>query len=119
MSASETVTVFVQPRNDRVVIRRAEAEQASPGGILYPDSVRDKEKPQRGVVLAVGPGAWTTDGKRKPVGLQPGDVILYTRFAGEGFRPDSGDDLLLVRDDDVIAILEYAPTVPFPVTDAD
>jgi chaperonin GroES len=96
------LTIF--PRGNRVLVKRDQAEGMSKGGIIIPDAAQDKQ--QRGTVLAVDK-VYQADNLSKALALHVGDQVLFTRFSGEGFKPDSGDDLLLVKDEDVIAILVY------------
>ena len=94
----------IKPLGDRVVIKRFEAEEKTAGGIVLPDTARDK--PQRGKVLAVGPGKLTKDGKWQPLDVKEGDVVLFTNWAGDEFKQSRGDDVLLMRADDILAVLE-------------
>lgn len=94
----------VRPRGARVVIHRDEAESVTAGGIFLPDGAKDK--PQRGTVLAVGPGRKSELGALIPVeGVRAGDSVLYTKFAGDVFKHD-GDEVILVEDRDIIAVIE-------------
>jgi chaperonin GroES len=95
----------IYPRGNRVLVQRDAAEGISRGGIIIPDQAQDKQ--QRGKVLAVDPNY--SPGANSPTArsLFVGDVVLFTRFSGEGFRPESGADLLLVKDEDIIAVLAY------------
>ena len=86
-------------------MKRDAAEGISRGGIILPDQAQDKQ--QRGTVLAVDPNYQPAADQCQSSALHLGDIVLFTRFSGEGFKPDSGDDLLLVKDEDVIAILVY------------
>jgi chaperonin GroES len=94
----------IKPLADRVVIRRFDAEEKTAGGILLPDSA--KNKPQKGTVLAVGPGKLTKDGKRVALDVKEGDVVLFTNWAGDEFKQSRGDDVLLMRGDDILAVLD-------------
>jgi chaperonin GroES len=94
----------IKPLNDRIVIKRFEAEDKTAGGILLPDSA--KNKPQKGEVLAVGPGKVTKDGKRQPLQVRVGDIVLFTNWAGDEFKKAHGDNVLLMREEDVLAVLE-------------
>lgn len=94
----------IKPLGDRVVIRRFEAEEKTAGGILLPDSARDK--PQKGKVLAVGPGKLGRDGKFLPMDVKEGDVVLFTNWAGDEFKQSQGDEVLLMRADDILAVLD-------------
>jgi chaperonin GroES len=94
----------IKPLGDRIVIRRFEAEEKTAGGILLPDAA--KNKPQKGKVLAVGPGKLSKDGKRTPLAVKEGDVVLFTNWAGDEFKKGAGDDILLMREEDVLAVLD-------------
>ena len=94
----------IKPLGDRLVIKRFEAEDKSTGGILLPDSAR--QKPQKGKVLAVGPGKLLKDGSRKPLQVKVGDVVLFTNWAGDEFKRGQGEDVLLLHEEDVLAVLE-------------
>ncbi len=94
----------IKPLADRVVIKRFEAEEKTSGGILLPDSA--KNKPQKGTVLAVGPGKLTNEGKRVPLDVKEGDVVLFTNWAGDEFKQSRGDDVLLMRAEDILAVLD-------------
>jgi chaperonin GroES len=93
----------VKPLGDRVVIKRFEAEDKTAGGILLPDSA--KNKPQKGKILAVGPGKLSKDGKRIPLELKEGDTVLFTNWAGDEFKQARGENILLMRADDILAVL--------------
>ena len=93
----------VVPLNDKIVVKRVEAEDKTAGGIVLPDTA--KEKPQEGSVLAVGPGRILDDGKREPVDVKVGDKVLYAKYAGTEFKIE-GDDLLIVSSKDILAIVE-------------
>jgi chaperonin GroES len=94
----------IKPLNDRIVIKRFEAESKTTGGILLPDSARNK--PQKGEVLAVGPGRVLKDGSRQALQVKIGDVVLFTNWAGDEFKQSRGDDVLLMREEDVLAVLD-------------
>ncbi len=87
----------MKPINDRVVVKPAPAEETTKGGIIIPDTA--KEKPQRGEVIAVGPGK---DGKLMTV--QAGDIVLYGKYAGQELNYN-GEDYLIMREDDILVIL--------------
>jgi chaperonin GroES len=93
----------LQPLGDRVVVRREESEQRTAGGIVLPDSA--KEKPQRGVIEAVGNGKLLDDGSRGKLQVNIGDRVLFTAWAGETFKVGE-DELLLMREEDILAVLE-------------
>ena len=87
----------VTPLHDRVIVKPAKAEEKSAGGIIIPDTA--KEKPQRGTVIAAGPGK-----KDEPVTVKVGDTVLYGKYAGTEIQLD-GDDLLIMRESDILAIV--------------
>jgi chaperonin GroES len=94
----------VKPLGDRIVIRRFEADEKTAGGIILPDSA--KNKPQKGKVLAVGPGKMLKDGSRRPLQVKEGDTVLFTNWAGDEFKQSHGDNVLLMREEDVLAVLK-------------
>jgi chaperonin GroES len=95
----------IKPLGDRIVVERAEAEDKSAGGILLPDAA--KNKPQRGRVLAVGPGKVRKDGQRTPLQVKEGDMVLFTTWAGDEFKETEGKkNILLMREEDVLAVIE-------------
>ena len=95
----------VRPLGDRIVVRREAAEETTRGGIVLPDSA--KGKPQRGTVLAAGPGKLLKDGSRRGLQVKEGDQILFTTWAGDEFKERSNTDTILVmREEDVLAVLE-------------
>lgn len=100
---SRKKTSSLIPLGDRVVVEREESEQRTSGGILLPDSAKDK--PARGVVVSVGEGRLTDKGVRNPLQVKPGDRVVFTSYAGEPFKVGE-DELLLMREDDILAIIE-------------
>jgi chaperonin GroES len=92
-----------RPLHDRVVVRRIEAEEKTSGGIIIPDTA--KEKPQEGEVLAVGPGARDDNGALVALSVQAGDRILFGKWSGTEVRID-GEDLLIMKESDILGILE-------------
>ena len=80
----------VKPLGDRIVVRRFEAEEKTAGGILLPDTAKDK--PQKGKVLAVGPGKLLKDGSRRGLQVKDGDTVLFTTWAGDEFKDAKGDE---------------------------
>ncbi|HRP89343.1 MAG TPA: co-chaperone GroES [Edaphocola sp.] len=90
-------SVGIQPLHDRVIIKAADAETKTAGGIIIPDTA--KEKPSRGTVIAVGPGK-----KDEPMTVKAGDNVLYSKYAGTEVNID-GQDLLIMRESDLIAIV--------------
>jgi chaperonin GroES len=92
----------LMPLGDRVVVQREEGEQKTSGGILLPDSAKDK--PARGTVVSVGEGRFDDKGQRHALQVRPGDRVVFTSYAGEPFKVGD-DELLLMREDDILAIL--------------
>jgi chaperonin GroES len=92
-----------RPLHDRVVVRRIEAEAKSAGGIIIPDTA--KEKPQEGEVVAVGPGGRDEGGKLIPIDIKTGDRILFGKWSGTEVKID-GDDLLIMKESDVMGVVE-------------
>lgn len=96
-------TPKIRPLGDRLVVEPKEtAEEKTAGGILIPDT--SKEKPSEGTVVAIGDGKWNTDGKKQPLQVKIGDRILYGKYAGTAFKLDK--EYLVMREDDVMGILE-------------
>ncbi len=93
----------IRPLQDRILVERVEEETKTAGGIIIPDTA--KEKPQEGKVLAVGPGRVTDDGKIQPLDVKKGDRVLFGKYAGTEVNVD-GEERLLIREEDVLAILE-------------
>jgi chaperonin GroES len=95
----------LKPLGDRIVVRRAEAQEKTAGGILLPDAAQNK--PQRGKVLAVGAGQLLKDGTRRPLQVKEGDTILFTAWAGDEFREQTNPNaILLMREEDVLAVVD-------------
>jgi chaperonin GroES len=94
----------IKPLGDRIVIKRFEAQEKTAGGIVLPDSAKDK--PQKGKVLAVGPGKLVKDGTRRPLQVKVGDTVLFTNWAGDEFKESRGENVLLMREEDVLAVLD-------------
>ena len=92
-----------RPLHDRVLVRRVEAEEKTKGGIIIPDTA--KEKPQEGEVIAVGPGARDETGKLIPIDLKAGDRILFGKWSGTEIKID-GEDLLIMKESDVMGVVE-------------
>ena len=101
--ATASVSKKLRPLGDRVVIEPTAREEMTKSGIVLPDTA--KEKPQEGSVIAVGPGAFDNDGKRVPIDVKVGDKVLYAKYAGTEFKVD-GDELLIVSQKDILAIVE-------------
>jgi chaperonin GroES len=96
-----------RPLHDRVVVRRVDAEEKTAGGIIIPDTA--KEKPQQGEVLAVGPGKRDEAGKLVPLDVKTGDQILFGKWSGTEVKID-GEDLLIMKEDDIMGIVEGTTT---------
>jgi chaperonin GroES len=94
-----------RPLHDRIVIKRIEAEAKSAGGIIIPDTV--KEKPQQGEVVAVGPGGRDESGKLVPIDLKAGDRVLFGKWSGTEVKID-GEDYLIMKESDVMGVLVEA-----------
>lgn len=93
----------VRPLHDRITVQRLEEGEQQVGGIIIPDTA--KEKPQRGTVIAAGVGKVSEDGKRIALDVKPGDQILFGKFAGQEVRVD-GQDYLIMKEDDVLGVIE-------------
>jgi chaperonin GroES len=92
----------VKPLHDRLIVARLEEGEQKVGGIIIPDSA--KEKPMRGTVIAVGSGKWNEDGQRLPLDVKAGDLILFGKYAGQDITFD-GEDYLIMREDEVLAVM--------------
>src|SRR5258705_12481348 len=95
----------IRPLHDRIVVRRVEETEVLPGGIVIPDTA--KEKPQKGVVLATGSGMRLENGTVVPLEVRPGDTILLGKYSGNEIVLD-GEELLVLREGDVLAVLDSA-----------
>jgi chaperonin GroES len=93
----------VKPLEDRVLVKQSEAEDVTAGGIVLPDTA--KEKPQRGKVVAVGPGKLLDSGERGQMGLKKGDEVFYGKYAGTEVEIE-GDSYMILRESDVLAVIE-------------
>lgn len=93
----------LKPLHDRVLVKRLEEEEVTKGGIIIPDTA--KEKPIKGEVVAVGPGKVTDDGKTIPLSVKVGDKILFNKYAGTEVKIE-GVEHLVMREDDILAIIE-------------
>ena len=93
----------IRPLHDRLVVKRVEQEEKTKGGIIIPDTA--KEKPQEGKVIAVGPGKMTDDGKVHAPDVKKGDKVLFSKFAGTEIEIE-GPEHLIIREDDVLGVLE-------------
>ena len=93
----------LRPLNDRVLVKRVEEDEKTAGGIIIPDTA--KEKPQKGEVVAVGQGKMFDDGTRREMEVAAGDKILFSKYAGNEISID-GDELMILREDEILAIIE-------------
>ena len=93
----------IKPLHDRLIVRRLEEGEQKVGGIIIPDTA--KEKPQQGSVLAVGTGKVSDDGKRVPLDVRVGDRILFGKYAGQEIKLD-GEEYFIMKEDDVLAVIE-------------
>ena len=93
----------VRPLHDRIIVSRIEEGEQKVGGIIIPDSA--KEKPQQGSVIATGQGKFKDDGTRQPLDVRDGDTILFGKYSGQEIKID-GEEYLIMREDEVLAILE-------------
>jgi len=93
----------LRPLGDRVVLKAAPREEMTKSGIVLPDTA--KEKPQEGIVLAVGPGRTLDDGKREAIDVSEGQRVLYAKYAGTEFKIDD-EDLLIISQKDILAVVE-------------
>ena len=92
-----------RPLHDRVVVRRVDAEEKTAGGIIIPDTA--KEKPQQGEVVGVGPGARDDNGKLQPLDVKVGDRVLFGKWSGTEVKID-GQDLLIMKESDIMGVIE-------------
>jgi chaperonin GroES len=97
----------VKPLHDRIIIQRLDEGEQNVGGIIIPDSA--KEKPQRGTVIAAGNGKSNDDGKRVSLDVKAGDTILFGKYSGQEIKLD-GEEYTIMREDEVLAIIEGAKT---------
>ncbi len=93
----------IRPLHDRVIVRRVDAEEKTAGGIIIPDTA--KEKPVQGEVLAVGPGARDDSGRIVPLDVRVGDIVLFGKWGGTEVKLD-GEDVLVLKEADIIGIVE-------------
>ena len=91
-----------RPLHDRVVVRRIEAEEKTKGGIIIPDTA--KEKPQEGEIIAVGPGGRDESGKLIPIDVKPGNRVLFGKWSGTEVKID-GEELLIIQENDIMGVL--------------
>ena len=92
-----------RPLHDRIVVKRIEAEEKTAGGIIIPDTV--KEKPSQGEVVAVGPGGRDEAGKLIPIDIRAGDLVLFGKWSGTEVKID-GEDLLIMKESDIFGVIE-------------
>src|SRR5688572_19872757 len=95
----------IQPLHDRIVVERAAKEEKSAGGIILPDTAQ--EKPQKGKVLAMGPGKRLDSGQLAPIGVKVGETVLYGKYSGTEVTVD-GEEYVILRAEDILAVLEEA-----------
>jgi len=93
----------IRPLNDRVLVVRVEKDQKTAGGIIIPDTA--KEKPQEGKIIAAGPGKMGDDGKRTPLNVKNGDRVLFSKYAGTEIKVD-GVEHIFMKEDDILGVLE-------------
>ena len=98
-----------RPLHDRIIVRRLEEGEQKSGGIIIPDTA--KEKPQRGTVIAAGSGRVQKDGKRIPLDVKAGDMILFGKYTSQEVKLD-GEEYLIMREDEVLAVIDDAATQP-------
>ena len=94
------MAVKLEPMGDRLVVKQMQSEEKTKSGIFLPDTA--KEKPQEGKVIAVGPGKMNEDGKRIPMDIAVGDVVIYAKYGGSEIKVD-GEDLIIMRESDILA----------------
>ncbi len=97
------MAISLKPLGNRVIVEPSEAEEVTAGGIVLPDTA--KEKPQKGTILAAGPGERDDDGDYIALDVKPGDVVLYAKYSGTEIKVD-GKKLLILRESDLLAIVE-------------
>jgi len=94
---------MIRPLQDRILVKRIEADEKTVGGIIIPDTA--KEKPQEGEVIAVGKGKRQENGEYQPLDVKKGDRILFSKYGGSDVKID-GDDYLIMREDDILGVIE-------------
>lgn len=99
------MAVNIRPLHDRVIVRRIEEGEQVRGGIIIPDTA--KEKPQEGEVVAVGEGKYREDGTRQPLDVRAGDRVLFGKYSGSEIKLD-GEELLIMREDEILGIIQRA-----------
>lgn len=103
MTSAATTKIRLKPLADRVVIRKLEAEERTSGGIVIPDTA--KEKPQKGEVLAAGPGRLDENGKHLPMEVKAGDKVLFAKYSGTDVKID-GEEYVIMAERDILAVVE-------------
>src|SRR5262245_14527716 len=94
----------LRPLGDRLIVRRVESSEKSRGGIVLPDNA--KQKPQRGTVIAVGPGKMMKDGTRRAMQVKEGDTVLFTTWAGDEFKQHkTSEQILIMHEEDILAVV--------------
>ena len=93
----------IRPLNDRILVKRLEEEEKTTGGIIIPDSA--KEKPAEGEIVAVGPGKLNDKGERTAMDVKPGDRVLFSKYGGTDVKIE-GEDYLIMREDDILGVVE-------------
>ena len=101
--AAKKKSLKLQPLGERVVIQREASEEKTAGGIVLPDNAKDK--PARGTIVSVGDGKLLDNGRRNPLQVKVGNRVIFSSYAGETFKLDE-EDLLLMREDDILAVIE-------------
>jgi len=94
----------LKPLGDRLIVRRLESAEKTSGGIVLPDQA--KTKPHKGKVVATGPGKLLKDGTRREMQVREGDTVVFTTWAGDEFKDKTGDVILVMREEDVLAVLD-------------
>ena len=93
----------IRPLQDRVIVKRLEEDEKTAGGIIIPDTA--KEKPQKGEIMAAGPGKKNDEGKVQPLDIKAGDKVLFSKYAGTEIKVE-GDEVLIMREDDIMGVIE-------------
>lgn len=93
----------IRPLNDRILVKRLEEEEKTAGGIIIPDSA--KEKPAEGEIIAIGPGKMNKQGDRIAIDVKPGDRVLFSKYGGTDVKIE-GEDYLIMREDDILGVVE-------------
>jgi chaperonin GroES len=101
--AKTDTTADIRPLHDRLLVRRMAEEEKTPGGIIIPDTA--KEKPQRGEIVATGKGRITEDGKTLPLEVRVGDKVLFSKYSGTELKLD-GKEYLMIREEDVLGVFQ-------------